>query len=263
MADVTELHQVILNLCTNAGQAMMKSGGKLAVELDEITPSKDFFAVHRQLTPGRFIRLSVEDTGCGMTQDVLQRVFEPFFTTRDVSEGTGMGLSVVHGIVNGLGGIVTAESEPGRGSVFTVYLPASMPQAIAETEIMTEPPHGNEHILIVDDEQRITTVLIKILSGLGYEVTAFTDSSAALAAFAADPVRFDLVLSDQTMPDITGEELAKKVLDIRPDIPVVLMTGYSQVLSREVAQRIGVREYLMKPVTKHNLATAIRQVLKA
>ncbi|MBN2082360.1 PAS domain S-box protein [bacterium] len=261
LADSTELHQVLLNLFTNANQAMTGSNGVLTVMLDCIVPDTALLESLPELTTTEYVLLSVSDNGMGMDENTMQRVFEPFFTTRDIGEGSGMGLAVVHGIVSSLDGAITVESHLGQGTTFHIYLPRCDEALWEELVPRTVTLGGTEHILLVDDDPRIVEIVKELLVLLGYQVTACTDSRKALELFKADQQAYDLVLTDQTMPDLTGAELAEQLLSLRPDLPVVLMTGYSQRLSPEEAHLKGIRDYLLKPVSKQNLAKAIRQAL--
>jgi CheY-like chemotaxis protein len=218
---------------------------------------------HAGLGPGPYVRLTVTDSGCGMPPEVLDRVFEPFFTTRRPGEGSGLGLSVVHGIVRGFGGAITAYSEMGKGSSFNVYLP------LHEGEGVTRPPSplpqvvsGSERILLVDDDPAQLQSLARMLRKLGYTVTARASGPAALTAFKKDPDAFDLVLTDQTMPRMSGWELAQSLVKIRPDVPIILNTGFSEKINGEVVGRNGIRAFLMKPFSTGELSALIRKVLE-
>ena len=262
IGDATQLHQVLMNLCTNANHAMLESGGQLLVELQEAEICDDLPGARGQITPGEYAVLSVSDSGTGIEPHLLTRIFEPFFTTKDTASGTGMGLSVVHGIVNQMGGTILVESRPGRGSTFRVYLPLAGEAGGARTRGRDEDVQGGtERILLVDDEPALSTMLTKLLGNLGYRVTALTSSPQALEAFRLAPDEFDLVLTDQAMPALTGAQLASEMIQIRPGIPVILCTGYSEVLKPEEARRIGIREYLYKPVNTRELAKIIRRAL--
>jgi len=259
LASTSDLQQIIMNLCTNAGQAMRDTGGQLTVTVafTNIGPGNE---ASPDLPPGRYVELTVRDTGMGMDPEVMARVFEPFFTTRDKGRGTGMGLAVVYGIVKGLNGDITVESTPGIGSTFRVFLPAVSAGAAARGSAK-EIPRGRERILFVDDEALLAELGRDILQKLGYTVTAMTDSVEALKTFSADPHGFDLVFTDQTMPEITGVDFAQEVLKIRPDMPVILATGYSDIVSEERAVAAGIRGYLMKPLSRREMAAEVRRVL--
>jgi PAS domain S-box-containing protein len=261
LADPTQMHQVLMNLCTNAEHAMRETGGVLEVRLEAVEVDADFAAVHPELTPGPHLRLTVRDTGYGMKHEVMERIFEPFFTTKDLGEGTGMGLAVIHGIITSHGGAITVASAPGHGTTFEVYLPridrTAGPEARPEEAI----PGGHERILFVDDEDALARLGQALLERLGYEITVRTSSIEALEVFRVAPQRFDLVITDQTMPNMTGEVLARELRRIRPDIPIILCTGFSYMMTAEKAQTLGIDAFLMKPLVTRDLGLAIRQVL--
>ncbi|MBW2049740.1 MAG: PAS domain S-box protein [Deltaproteobacteria bacterium] len=260
LADPTQIHQVVMNLCTNAAQAMGQAGGVLEVSLhNEELGVKD---EDLDLGPGRFLRLTVGDTGAGMAPGVMERIFDPYFTTKEKGLGTGLGLSVVRGIVENCGGTIRVESEPGRGSTFHVYFPV-VEEAEGAVEQGPEEPlaTGTERILFVDDEPTLADLNRDRLSRLGYEVTTRTSSTEALGLFRATPDDFDLVITDMTMPRMTGESLAREILKIRPDTPIILCTGYSEHISGEKAREIGIRAFAMKPLDMKDLAETVRKVL--
>ena len=259
IADPSELQQIIMNLCTNAAHAMRDTGGTLDITLVEKDIDPDSRAASGP-TPGQYIELTVTDTGTGMEHEVMTRVFEPFFTTKGVGEGTGMGLSVVFGIVKSLQGDVTVESTPGTGSTFRVLLPR-VSEDFSADDVGLETQGGKERILFVDDEDLLAELGKGRLEKLGYEVTAVADSTEALEVFLTEPSRFDLVVTDQTMPEMTGLDLAQRLLNIRPEIPVILCTGYSDSVSEEKALAMGIRGFLMKPLGKKELAEAVRRAL--
>ncbi len=261
MGDATQIHQVVMNLCANAVQAM-KSKGTLTVALDVIERAEAMAATSR-LAAGRYLRLAVRDTGSGIAPHLLERIFDPFFTTREVGVGTGLGLSLVHGIVTDLGGGIDVESKPGEGTVFTVYLPWT--SAAAVSKVATEEvPNGNgETILLIDDEETLVRLGEEMLAELGYEPVGFTSSTAALEAFRESPERFQAVLSDEAMADMTGAELAKAIRAIRPEIPVVLMTGYASPLFTARARNIGVLEVLAKPLVAQDIARSLANALRS
>jgi signal transduction histidine kinase/ActR/RegA family two-component response regulator len=261
LADTTQLHQVVLNLCANAEYAMRQTGGILEVRLEVVDIDTALVAQYPTLRPGPYVRLMVQDTGHGMPPDVVERIYEPFFTTKAVGEGTGIGLSVVHGIVVDHGGTITVESQVGYGTTFTIYLPrieCDMAGAAQEEEAM---PHGQGRILFVDDEAALVHLGHTVLTQLGYSVAAYTSSEEALAVFQAAPHHFDLVITDYTMPHITGEALARSLRSIRPDIPIILGTGFSYTTDAEKARALGINAFLMKPWTAPELARTIAQVL--
>jgi signal transduction histidine kinase len=267
LADPTQLHQVLLNLCANAAHAMRETGGCLEVRLEAVDIDEPVTAQHPELPPGPYVCISVTDTGQGMTPAVMERIFEPFFTTKAPGEGTGMGLALVHGIVTSHGGAVTVASVVGQGTTFTVYLPQSTDKtcdaAPQEGASVTAAPPGAERVLFVDDEAVLVSLGEAILQRLGYEVVACTSSTEALAAFRAAPQRFDVVITDQTMPHMTGEGLAQTIRRLRPDVPIILCTGFSAGMHAERARELGIDALLMKPLAKQELAQTIRQVLAA
>ena len=215
------------------------------------------------MTPGSYVRLSVADTGLGIPQALLDRIFDPFFTTKPKGKGTGMGLSVVRGIVQRCGGFIQVDSEEGKGSTFCVYFPVAEASATPREKTQTAQPlqGGNEHILLVDDEKAIVTLQEKILESLGYRVTACTDSGQAFDLFRAAPEDYDLILTDMHMPGMSGDRLAQAILAIRPDIPVLLCTGFSEHTTPEKLAASGIGGLLIKPITARDLAAKIRELL--
>ena len=264
MADAGRLQQILMNLCSNAAHSMREKGGVLEVALREHQVGDDGSASLPDLPAGSYLMITVSDTGHGMTESVIERIFDPFFTTKKPGEGTGMGLAVVHGIVKSLNGAVTVESQPGNGSTFTVYLPIVAREAERTVQEATLPlPGGKEHILFVDDETPIAEMNCTILQRLGYEVTALSSSTEAFEVFASHPEAFDLVITDQTMPDLTGAELAKRIRSVRRDTPVILVTGFSETMDADRARKIGINQLLMKPIIKQELAEAIRSAMES
>ena len=261
MADATQIHQVLMNLCTNASQAMQAKGGVLVVALEQVDLNPTAAATIPDLTPGSYLKLRVSDTGEGMDRITQERIFDPYFTTKEKTGGTGMGLAVVHGIIRSYEGAITFESELGKGTTFWVYLPCLERESPMKS-IETEPlPTGNERILLVDDEKAIIDAIQQMLERLGYQVVARTSSVEALEVFRSQPDSFDLLLTDQTMQGMTGEALSKKVMAIRSDIPIVLCTGFSHNINEEKAKSMGIREFIMKPVLVRELAVIIRRLL--
>jgi signal transduction histidine kinase/ActR/RegA family two-component response regulator len=261
LASPVEVQQVVMNLATNASLAMQEKGGTLEISLTDIDFTPDSPVLDTDVIPGEYVQLTVKDTGVGMSPDVMKRVFEPFFTTREVGKGTGMGLSVVYGIVKDLEGTVTVESEPGEGSTFRVLLPKAKTEHEEEQPHTAQIPGGKEHILFVDDEELLAEWGEAALQRLGYQVTVATNSAEALKAFSANPYLFDLVITDHAMPHMAGSQLSSELLKIRPDIPIILCTGHSEIMSREKAKDLGIRNFLMKPLSKQELAEAVRWVL--
>ncbi|HAR96943.1 MAG TPA: hypothetical protein DCR97_13450 [Deltaproteobacteria bacterium] len=262
LADPTQMQQVLMNLCANAAHAMGESGGTLTIDLGTVNFSSPKDAPDPALNPGRYVRLSVSDTGAGMTADVAGRIFDPFFTTKKPAEGTGLGLPVAHGIVAKHGGAITVWSEPGRGSIFTVYLPEYRGEGERSSRDRdTLIPHGHERVLIVEDEEPLAQMMDEMLTRLGYAVTCRTGSREALALIRHDPHQFDLVITDQTMPGMTGIELAKEVHATRPNLPVILCTGFSSQTDVPSVQRAGISTSITKPLTRAELAKTVREVL--
>lgn len=262
LADPTQIHQIIMNLCTNASHAMEPFGGILEVGLSEVQLDEPLTLSVDKLQPGRYIRLTISDTGCGMSPEIITSIFDPYFTTKDLGEGTGLGLSVVHGIVNECGGGVSVVSVQGKGSTFSLYFPITKKNAIRSIEARREPlPTGTEHILVVDDEPAILKVLTVVLQKQGYQVTTDNDSTRALERFKEDSSLFDLVISDVTMPKLKGDSLMAEIKAIKPDIPVILCTGYSNSLSEQKALQVGAAALMIKPIAKKHLLTGIREVL--
>ena len=262
MGDPTQIHQILMNLCANAAHALREGGGRIEVSLRDREVEAGDAALGHGMAAGRYVALVVEDTGQGMAPEVMDRIFDPFFTTKEMGEGTGMGLSVVHGIVKSYGGKILVESAPGKGARFTILLPRILdpePQAVEEE---TDIRGGTERILFVDDEESIASINKEILERLGYRVTIRTSSLEALALFERDAFGFDLVITDLTMPDMTGDELASRMTSIRADIPVILCTGYGPGVDEERLRRQGIRALLMKPIVSRQMARSIREVLE-
>jgi len=260
LGDPTQIHQVVMNLCTNAVQAM-KAGGTLTVSLDVVEKSGGRVATS-VLAGGRYLRLSVRDTGPGIPAKILERIFDPFFTTKEVGVGTGLGLSLVHGIVTDLGGGIDVESRPGEGAIFTVYLPWSSAVAAPAGVAEVATPGTGETILLVDDEEPLVRLGEEMIAGLGYEPVGFTSSAQALQSFRASPSRFHAVLSDEAMPEMTGSELAREIRLIRPDIPIVLMSGFVSPALLGRARELGVMEVLAKPLVERDIARGLANALR-
>ena len=262
-ADPTQIHQIIMNLATNAAHAMNGRGGELRIALTEVTVDADMARALPGVRVGQYARLSVSDTGRGMDAAVRQRIFEPFFTTKAPGEGTGLGLSVVHGIMDSHHGAITVSSEPGAGTTFTLYFPADAAATPEVTRRIGALVHGNgEHILFVDDDRSLASLGKKLLEYCGYHATTFTSALEALAAFRSEPGRYDVVITDLTMPDVTGTALASELIRIRPDVPVILATGFARLTTEEAAAAPGIRGLLMKPVTARSLADAVHRALE-
>jgi PAS domain S-box-containing protein len=267
LADQTQIHQVIINLCSNAAHAMRDGGGVLGLSLTDETLTGEEHGINSAVTGGRFLKLTVSDTGCGMAPEVVGRIFDPFFTTKAAGEGTGLGLSVVHGIVKNHDGAIGVYSTPGQGSSFHVFLPKlgleteRGPETVTETEAAIDIPRGGASILVVDDEPMLVEVSTHRLIRLGYRVTGKTSSLEALEVFRAQPGAFDLVLTDYIMPQMTGLDLARELLRIRPDIPVIMCSGLSDPVPMEMIQAVGVREFFSKPIGKDDFARIVGHVL--
>lgn len=259
MIDPTRIHQVLMNLCTNAAHAMGSQGGVLDIQFTEIEPDEYPTDLENETSP--CLRLTVSDTGPGMESEVLDRIFDPYYTTKQKGEGTGLGLAVVQGIVRATGGVVQVESTPGKGSSFHLYFPCNRGgNEVMEESDISFMPTGCERILFVDDEAPLADMVGQMLTRLGYHVTVKTNSSEALGVFTQDPENYDMLITDQTMPEISGVELAKEVLALQPEMPVVLYTGYSTSIDGKVAKQIGIREFMMKPLSMTNLADVVRRV---
>ncbi|MFZ5812574.1 MAG: response regulator [Thermodesulfobacteriota bacterium] len=259
-AEPAQIQQIVMNLCANASHAMREKGGRLSVSLDAVRlPGKGFESLG--LPPGDYARLTVSDTGHGIPREILDRVFDPFFTTKKPGEGTGMGLSVVHGIVRKYRGEVKVKSAAGKGTTFEVFLPLSSGPHLAAEEDAGGATAGRGRILYVDDEESLAEIGAELLASLGFQVTAETDSRKALARFRADPGAFDVVVTDQTMPGLSGADLARELLDIRPDLPIILVTGFSESLSKERVRALGIRDFLLKPVLRKDLAQAVSRAM--
>jgi CheY-like chemotaxis protein/two-component sensor histidine kinase len=259
-ADPVQIHQIIMNLATNAYHAMVEKGGTLTVSLKEIqVDSSD--PVSPDLQAGSYACLSVADTGTGMEKETAEKIFDPFFTTKKKGKGTGMGLSVVHGIVKEMGGTIQVQSEPGRGTVFHLFLPLAENGAAENTPLIKEPlVGGSERILLVDDEKPVIAIEKQLLSRLGYQVTGCIGSAEALELFTADPHRFDMVITDIAMPKMSGDKLAGELLKIRPDVPILLCTGFSETMTDEKMAALGVKGLLMKPVVINDLDRKLREI---
>lgn len=261
LADPTQIHQIVINLCTNAFHAMETAGGTLTVSLHQRKFTSEDLLKTPQLQPGTYIQLSVKDTGSGISPEIKKKIFEPFFTTKEVGKGTGMGLAMIHGIVESYGGSITCESEMGKGSVFHILLPIVDGSALQQHDSSAKMPTGDEHILLIDDEQILLDVGRRMLEYLGYKVTEVADSVEAYTIFREQPDAFDLVITDQTMPKMTGVELSQRFLQIRPDIPIILCTGYSSIISEGQAEAQGIKGFAMKPLAMRDIGSLIRRVL--
>jgi PAS domain S-box-containing protein len=262
LADPTQIHQMVMNLCTNAYHAMKERGGVMAVSLRETEIDQAGIDNGTEVSPGRYLKFSVSDSGCGMSKDTLARVFEPYFTTREKGMGTGLGLAVVHGIVKEHQGRISVYSEPGQGSTFDVYLPM-IHEAIPEAVPVPVPPRAraNERIMVVDDEDSIRNLISRFLTYAGYRVDLFANGREAWIALQENPKAWDLLLTDQTMPEMTGDALAAKALELKPDMPVIICSGFSESHNERHAQALGVKAYLQKPISSATLLTEMAKAL--
>lgn len=260
MIDPTQVHQVLLNLCTNAANSMREKGGMLEVSLSDIEVDSHFTARHPDLKSGPYVKLTVSDTGHGMPHSIIEKIFDPNFSTKK-GNGAGLGLAVVRGIVKGHGGAISVNSELNKGTAFNVFLPRVVEEVLPKTGHPASLPRGNERILFIDDEQVLADLGKQMLDPLGYTVTIKTDSIEALQTFRVKPQNFDLVVTDMTMPRMTGFELAEKLLQIRTDIPIILCTGFSEMVTHKKARTIGIREFVMKPIDISEMAEIVRRTL--
>ena len=261
LGDPTQFHQIMMNLCTNASHAMENEGGTLEVAVENTTIDADTASRYPELYPGPYVQLRVSDTGDGISPEVIDRIFDPYFTTKDVGKGTGLGLSVVHGIVNSHNGKITVESKPGKGTTFNIWFPAIQREIKDEPKRLKELPTGSETILFVDDEGAMVNLNQQRLERLGYTVIPKTDPSLALDFFRTNPDQIDLIITDMAMPYMTGDKLTQEILNMRPDMPIILCTGYSEKMSEDRAREIGIRKYIEKPIAKETLAMSVREVL--
>ena len=260
-ADPTQIHQVMMNLCTNASHAMADTAGILSVSLQNVDLTAKSAALYPDLSAGLYVRLSISDNGHGLDAATLERIFDPYFTTKAQDKGTGMGLAVVHGIVKGHGGSIQVDSTPGEGSRFEILFPIMEKQTVSETEELKALPTGRECILLVDDEDSLIDLGKNMLMKLGYQVKTWTRPIEALDAFRADPQSFDLVISDMTMPNMTGDILATELRQIRTDIPIIICTGYSERINEQRAEELSIQGLIMKPFTIGRLAKTVRRAL--
>jgi PAS domain S-box-containing protein len=261
LADPTQVHQILMNLCTNAFHAMEQTGGTLTITLKNADFSSIDLQQQPNINPGHFVILTVGDTGSGIPLEVRDKIFDPYFTTKGVGKGTGMGLAIVHGIIKKYGGFIIVDSEQGQGTWFHIHLPAvdqADPLEDGEDQLIAR---GNDRILLVDDEEIVADMGRSILEHLGYKVTVFTNSVEAFSVFQQSPSMFDVVITDQTMPAMTGFDLSQRMLAIRPDIPIIICTGYSSTVSEEKAKAMGVRGFAMKPLAIKEISTLIRKVI--
>ena len=261
LSEPAAIHQILMNLCTNAAHAMREKGGILDIQLTQVKVDLDREMYPFNLAAGNYVKLTVSDTGHGIDASVMERVFDPFFTTKGPGEGTGLGLSVVYGIVRDHGGAIDIASEVGKGTTFSVYFPLEEMEMPLQEHAPERIPGGSERILFVDDEAALVELGDIMLTSLGYHVTSRTSSIEALELFRARPHDFDLVITDMTMPNMRGNDLARKLLKIRPDIPIIVCTGFSEMITEEKAKALGIRRLVMKPIFTKDIARVIREVL--
>lgn len=262
IADPVQLQQVIMNLCTNAAQAMREKGGVLTIGLEEVSFSSILDTPYASISPGRYVQLSVQDTGTGIPDSIVAKIFDPFFTTKTIGGGTGLGLSVALGIVESLGGTISVQSRLGKGSTFHVFLPTgALENSAVEVSHVNALPQGHERILFVDDEPLLAEMGHDMLADLGYRVTGISSSRQGLALFSQDPYAFDLVIIDQTMPDMTGLELAGKMVSLRSDLSVIVCSGLSRAIDTELTKKSGIKAFIRKPFRKEEIAVVVRKVL--
>ena len=259
--DATQISQVILNLCVNSAYAMRDTGGALDISITDFDADNRAMIHYYDLQEGNYVEIKVSDTGHGIHSDILNRIFDPYFTTKGVGEGSGMGLAVVHGIVTGHNGKIRVESALGKGTVVRMVFPIVYEQPKEEKKPVEALFRGNERLLIADDESSITLLLTHLFERLGYVVTTRNDPDEVFKVFKNNPKGFDLVITDMTMPHMTGIDLTRKIKDIRPDLPVILCTGYSELIDENKALEYGISRFIMKPLTMYNIAETVREVL--
>jgi CheY-like chemotaxis protein len=260
-ADPTKIHQIVMNLATNAYHAMEETGGEIYISLKEAV-FNSYNLIDPEMSPGEYVCLSVSDTGVGMDKELTKKIFDPFFTTKEKGKGTGMGLSVVHGIVKGMNGAIQVHSNPDKGTEFKVYLPIEKKSFDEQSTRTKEIIQGGiEQILLVDDEIVVVKMTQQILERMGYQVNSRTSSIEALEAFTTNPKKYDLVITDLAMPNMPGDKLSAELLKIRPDIPIILCTGFSGRITEEKALSIGIKGFLQKPMIKLKMAQMIRKML--
>ena len=260
LADPTQVHQILMNLCTNANHAMEESGGVLTIKLQPFHIDEKHRIPPLNISPGEYVILTVSDTGIGIGRDIIDKIFDPYFTTKELSKGTGMGLAIIHGIVTEYGGTITVDSEPGKGSSFHVYFPVVEKNEVSFCQDTEDIPHGQGHILLIDDEELLVELGQTMLERLGYKVTARCSSLDALTTFQNSPEDFDIIITDQTMPEMTGSDLARRMLQIRPGIPIILCTGHSNLVDNETARSLGIKKFVLKPLTMKKIAQLLYEV---
>jgi PAS domain S-box-containing protein len=261
LANSTQIHQIMLNLYTNAAHAMEESGGTLEISIQNLVLDNNSADIYPDLSPGNYVAIKVSDTGQGISPEIKDRIFDPYFTTKELGKGSGLGLSVVHGIIQSHQGAISVDSEPGKGTTFNVFFPVIEEEAVIESKSVEKFPTGNERILFVDDEKSIVKMARQILERLGYQVETKQNPVDALESFHSKPEQFDLVITDMTMPDMTGDKLVEHILNISPDMPTILCTGFSEKISEEKAQKLGIKAFVLKPLVKRDFAVTVRKVL--
>lgn len=261
-ADPVQIHQLIMNLCTNSVHAMKEDGGELVITLSDVDLTPELLISQPALTLNKkYLKIHIRDTGEGIDTEIKGKIFDPFFTTKGKGEGTGMGLSVVHGIIESYNGSISLESEPGKGTIFEILLPKAKMEADEESTTQSTPPTGNERILFVDDEKIMVDAVEQMLKKLGYQVTSKTSSIEALEIFKKNPNLFDLVITDMTMPNMRGDQLAFEIMKIRKDMPIIICTGFSEKINKKIAENLGISALMMKPIVRSEMAKIIRDVL--
>ncbi|MCK4501898.1 MAG: response regulator, partial [Desulfuromonadales bacterium] len=259
--DSSQVQECLINLCNNAMQAMDETGD-LTISLETVELQQPDIPAQYESSPGIYAKISIQDTGCGIPAEDIDKIFDLFFSTKGVDEGTGIGLSTVHGIVNQHGGLIKASSALGEGTTFELYFPIVEEIGAIETKPEHEDiPKGTERILFIDDEEMLANVGKEILSGVGYKITSMTDSTAALNLFTANPEQFDLIITDQTMPNLCGTDLIRKIKEIRPELPTIICTGYSRKINADQAKQQGINAFCLKPLNLQELLQTVRQVL--
>ncbi|NOY59148.1 MAG: PAS domain S-box protein [Calditrichaeota bacterium] len=261
LADPVQIQQIMLNLCSNAAYAMRQKGGRLHVKVTAIELNEKSAARTGGLSSGQYVQIAVNDSGDGIDKAIIDRIFDPFFTTKRVGEGTGMGLSVIHGIIERLHGKITVDSKIGQGTTFRVFLPRLERKEIRKQEAKSMLVGGKESILYIDDEEDLVRIAVERFSELGYHITGKTNSVEAMDLFQKDPDAFDLIITDQTMPGLSGKELSERVLEMRPQMPIILCSGYSETITRQEAMKVGIREFVLKPISIFEMPKIVRHIL--
>ncbi len=259
--DPIQINQVMMNLCTNASQVMQDTGGTINLDVETVILNKDDTGEYTNLSTGNYIRITVSDSGPGIAPDIIDRIFDPYFTTKEFGKGSGIGLAVVHGIVENHDGAIFVDSKPGKGAAFTIFFPVIEKLAESKTDVKVDIPLGTESIMFVDDEESIANMMETMLKQLGYLAEVLYDPVKALELFKSKPDSFDMVITDMTMPQMTGVKLAEKLKEIKPDIPVIICTGYSSVIDKEKTKQLEIDGFFMKPMTKSKVAIGIRELL--